>query len=211
MNVMGILALLLFWSHTVTAQAPVGTLAPLARIRAIIKVNPITQATPQQLAGIYKEPPKEWIKEWGGTLEGDWLFIFPDNTYIHCEYSDLQPFVIDDKGTWAFSDGTLTLHSSPDVIWHPLLDRNFLAVQRPSHKREILLLRLEADLSFFFDKAKDDPETTLLAAAKIREESLRGKTITRWKDYLLREKWKPEEFQEGAPSTASESKILDCP
>jgi hypothetical protein len=59
-------------------------------------------------------------------------------------------------------------------------------------------------------EAKNDPETTLLAAAKIREGSLRGKNITRWKDYLLREKWKPEEFQEGASSAASGSKILDC-
>jgi hypothetical protein len=184
MDVMEIFTLLLLSFHLSTGQAPTSTASALERIRAKIKVNAVTAATPAQLAGIYSNPPTEWIRAWGGTLGGDRLFVFPDKTYIYCEYADIHPDVIYDKGTWSFSDGVLELQSSPDVTWDPRLDRKFLAVQRPSHKHEILLVGLER-LPDFDQEAKDDPETILLAVAQKRDRTIGDKAMKQWKAYLL--------------------------
>ena len=41
----------------------------------------------QRLAGKDSNPPKEFH----GGLSGDDLYLFPDGTYIYCEWADIEP------------------------------------------------------------------------------------------------------------------------
>jgi hypothetical protein len=83
----------------------------LDRIRAKTPVAPATNLTALQLAGEYANPSNELIKLIGPSLSGNNLYIFPDNTYIFCEWSDITQTTIYDKGTWSLSDSVIEFKS----------------------------------------------------------------------------------------------------
>ena len=170
--------------------------SPLERLRAKIAVDPVTELTPVQFAGQYSNPSKEVMKRWGGgTLSEDNLYIFPDKTYIYCEWADIMPTIVIDMGTWSFIGGVLELKSDPEITWDHRLERRFLAVRRPAHNGEILLVGTDRDIKYFEENAGDDPEFMLLLNSKGRERILSRSGTARLKAKLMRESWRPEYFR----------------
>jgi hypothetical protein len=84
MTMIGIVIVLLL------GQIGAGTphVTPLDRLQAKVQVDPINEEAPRRLAGKYSNPPKELF---GGSLSGDDLYLFPDGTYISCEWADIEP------------------------------------------------------------------------------------------------------------------------
>src|SRR3989475_13197660 len=119
----------------------------------------------QRLAGKDSNPPKEFH----GGLSGDDLYLFPDGTYIYCEWADIEPLTVRDKGAWKLADGVVVLTSDSDVTWDPGVERKYVAVHRRVRPREILFVGVGRDLSYFEENAKDDPETQLFVVAKERK------------------------------------------
>jgi len=190
---MNFLALLVLCLHLVGGQsAP----SPIERLRAKIPIDPIANLTPIEFAGQYANPSKEVMKSWGGgTLSQDTLYIFPDKTYIYCEWLDIMPTTVVDKGIWSLTDGILELKSDPEITWNPKLERKFLAVRRPSHKSEILLVGIERDIRNLEENTEDDHEFTLLLYSKGRDRILSRSETRQLKAKLMRESWRPEYFR----------------
>jgi hypothetical protein len=168
--------------------------SPLERLRAKTPVETVKNLTPVQFAGQYANPSKEVVKRVGPPLSGNNLYLFPDKTYIYCQWSDILPNTVYDKGTWNFSGGVLELKSAQEISWAPELERRFLAVHRPSHDDEILLVGIEKELSYFEKEAGDDPEFMLLLVAKLRDATISQTETPKLKSNLMREGWKPNGF-----------------
>lgn len=177
------------------ANEPLATLTPLERLQAKVPVESVVPGDVPILAGYYKNPSGELIKNIGGALSGDELYLFPDRTYIYCEWADIQPLTIYDKGQWTFENGAVELKSDPDVTWDPVADRAYVAVRRRSKKNEILLVGVHSDLSRFEAETQDNSELTLLYIVKKRESTIARPKIARVKARLLRESWHPELFK----------------
>ncbi len=141
------------------------TPSPLERLRAKVAVESLGVADTPRLAGHYTNPPKDLLRRIGGVLSGDDLYLFPDGTYIYCEWADIQPLTIYDKGRWIFANGAVELKSDPDVTWDPGADRT------------------------------DNPELTLLYVAKGRDSTITRSKTAGVKARLLRESWRPEYFK----------------
>jgi hypothetical protein len=171
-------------------------ISPLDRLRAKTAVDPVTKLTPVQIAGQYKNPSNELIKLIGPPLGGNNLYIFPDNTYVYCEWDDIMANTVYDKGTWSFSAGVLQLKSGPEITWDTRLERGFLAVRRRSHDKEILLVGLERDLPYFEEQAGHDPESMLLIVARVRDKTISQAAAAGLRSRLIREAWRPDFFRE---------------
>jgi hypothetical protein len=170
--------------------------AAFARIRSRITVAPLTGSR-SAIAGKYTSTPKELGDSF---LSGEDLHLFPDGTYIYCEWSDVMPMTVLDKGTWRVSDPTVELTSDPDITWKPRwgccspLERRFLLVQRVGHKRDALLMGMSYGLSGFEEDSKDDPGLRLLNSGLLRTAIYdRGKAI-RVRARLMNEAWRPDTF-----------------
>ncbi|PYT55483.1 MAG: hypothetical protein DMG46_19745 [Acidobacteria bacterium] len=166
---------------------------PLDRLQAKVQVDPINGVSPQRLAGKYSNPPKEFQ----GGLSGDDLYLFPDGTYIYCEWADIEPLTVRDKGAWKLADGVVVLTSDSDVTWDPGVERKYVAVHRRVRPREILFVGVGRDLSYFEENAKDDPETQLFVVAKERAKTFRPATAAKAKAELMKQSWRPEYFRAG--------------
>jgi len=189
---MNSLALLVLLLQLVSGQTAA---SPLDRIRAKTPVDPVTNLTPVQIAGQYSNPSWEYIKRSGGALSGDDLYIFPDQTYIYCEWADISPTTIIDKGTWSFSGSVLELKSDPEITWGTRLERRLLVVRRPSHTKEILLMGIEEELPYFEKEAGDDPAGMLLIVGRQRRRVIKPAGAARLKARLMQESWRPESFR----------------
>jgi hypothetical protein len=168
---------------------------PLDRIRAKTAVDLVTNLASTQIAGQYVHPSKELVKLVGPPLGGKRLYIFPDKTYVYCKWADVSPNTVYDRGIWSFDGGVLELKSDPEIVWYPQLERQFLAVRRPSHKGEILLMGLEDSVPYFEEHAGDDPTLMLLIVALPKEEAVSLATTARLKATLMREAWRPDYFR----------------
>jgi hypothetical protein len=81
-------------------------------------------------------------------LEGSDLYLFPDKTYLYLDWADIWPRTIWDKGTWAYQQGLIMLHTDgpkqddfhwPEKAYLPLtalLSETFA----PSNKKKYTLL-----------------------------------------------------------------------
>ena len=167
----------------------------LERLQTKISVESFSSVDMSSIAGHYASPPRELAKQLGGFLDGNDLYLFPDGTYIYCEWADVQPLTIYDKGRWTFSSGAVELKSDPDVTWDPEADRTYVAVRRRSQKKEVLLVGVHSDLPRFEAESQDNPELTLLYVAKKRDSTITRSKTARLKARLLRESWHPEEFK----------------
>jgi hypothetical protein len=191
-NFVSILLLAVFSQSTVEAPAS----DALERLRAKVSIESLASLDMSGVAGHYTNPPKDLVKRIGGVLNGDDLYLFPDETYIYCEWADVQPLTIYDKGTWTFTSGAVELRSDSDVTWDPEADRTYLAVRRRSKKKEVLLVGTHSDLSRFETESQDDPELTLLIVCKGRRGKLTRAASQIVKTQLLEQSWHPEYFKE---------------
>jgi hypothetical protein len=190
-NLVSILLLALYSQGAL--KAPISD--ALQRLQAKVSVESLASVDMSGIAGRYTNPSKELVRRIGGVLSGDDLYLFPDGTYIYCEWSDVQPLTIYDKGKWTFTNGAVELKSDPDVKWDPKADRTYVAVRRQSHPKEILLVGLRRDLPYFEQEVRDDPESMLLIVSKGRRGKL-TQASKRVKTRLLEQSWHPEDFKE---------------
>jgi hypothetical protein len=185
--------LLLLFVGQVPENAP--TLSLLERLSAKIAVESLGTVDKSLLAGLYTNPPKDLVRRIGGVLSGDELYLFPDGTFIYCEWADIQTLTIYDKGQWTFTNGAVDLKSDADVAWDPKADRTYLVVRRQSHRSEILLVGVHTDLTHFEQEARRDPETMLLIVSKGRRSKLTPAGSKRIKERLFQQSWRPEDFK----------------
>ncbi len=185
MNFLAILFALLQVGTTPSASNPI------ARIRAKTPVEDVSSLDAAHIAGVFKNPGKSFIKQTGGALSGDILYLFPDGTYIYCEWSDISPETISDKGAWTYSLGLVQLVSDPEVKWNAGIDRRLIALRRSSMQDEVLLIEV-AQLPYFEEKAGDDPESMLLIVAKERSKPLQPSEVSKLKGSLMKRLWNPK-------------------
>jgi hypothetical protein len=190
-NLVSILLLALYSQDALKAP----TTDALERLQTRISVESLSSLAMSNIAGHYANPPRELARQLGGFLDGNDLYLFPDGTYIYCEWADIQPLTIYDKGTWMFTNGAVELKSDPDVTWDPEADRTYLAVRRRSKKKEVLLVGVHSDLPRFEAESQDNPEITLLYIVKKRDSTITRSKTARVKARLLRESWRPEDFK----------------
>ncbi len=164
---------------------------PIARIRARTPVEDASSLDATHIAGVFKNPGKSLIKRIGPALSGDILYLFPDGTYIYCEWSDISPETISDKGAWTYSQGLVQLASDPEVKWNAGIDRQLIALRRSSMQDEILLIEATR-LPYLEEKAGDDPELMLLIVAKERSKPIPSSEAPKIKASLMKKFWNPK-------------------
>ncbi len=165
---------------------------PVERLRAHVAVDLITGVPASDLAGHYSSKPKELGRS---VLSGNDLYLFPDGSYLYLEWADVEPPTMRDKGSWAFSAGTVRLTSDKEVTWDPDAERSYVVVHREARPKEALLIGLTRALPYFEEKANDDPNFMLLLVAKTRIASIGQKSAAKVKAKLMREAWRPEYFR----------------
>lgn len=174
---------------------------PLERLRTKVPVESLVSADSSGIAGHYANPPRELAKQLGGVLDGNDLYLFLDGTYIYCEWADIQPLTIYDKGRWTFVNGTVELKSDPDVRWDPRIDRTYVAIRRLSQKKEVLLVGVHSELARFETESQENSEQTLLYVAKKRDGAITRSNTAKVKARLMRESWHPQDFKEKSTNT----------
>jgi hypothetical protein len=170
----------------------------LGRLRAKLAVEAVTDVSSARLAGQYTSSSEELGRRVGGFLSGNDLYLFPDGSYIYCEWGDIEPVTVHDKGTWRVKDGFLELETGADVTWKPNLEREYIIVHRASRPDEIVLVGAKDDLSYFEQNAGHDPEFMLLVVSKVRRTPLTRSESAKLKARLMRENWRPQYFRESA-------------
>ena len=166
---------------------------PLKRLQSKVNVDSVSGETFQQFAGDYSHPSKELV---GTSLSEEYLYLFPDRTYIYCEWSDVEPVTVRDKGTWKLREGLIVLQSDQEIRWDPGAEREYVAVQRAHHQSEILLIGTKDALTYFEKNAADEPGIELLVVAMKRSRRFSGETASRVKTALMRESWRPDYFRD---------------
>jgi hypothetical protein len=165
------------------------------RLAARVPVVAVDVATPMDLAGRYTGQTRELRSRVGPFLSGEELYLFPDGSYLYCEWADITPKTIYDKGKWVARNGIVEFVSDSDIAWEPRLDRRHVLVRRTSQAREIMLLAAPSDIDYFEKNAADDPELMLLIVGMSRVETLSEKTSSGLKARLMREAWDPKHFR----------------
>jgi len=167
--------------------------SPRERLQARVSVESVENLSAGHLAGKYSNPPKGTVG-----LSGDDLYLFPDGTYVYDEWADIEPLVVRDKGKWQVVDGLVVLSSDEEVKWDPGAEPRYIAVNRRSNAREILLVGTDRALADFEENAGDQPEIQLLVVAKARSRLFKNQDeAMKIKKKLMRESWHPSYFEAG--------------
>jgi hypothetical protein len=164
------------------------------RLRARVPVTPVT-ASSGKVPGRYTSTSKELAKRVGTFLSGEDLYLFPDGTYIYCEWADIEPVTVSDKGRWKLSGSALELVSDGDIRWTPSAQRKYVAVRRNNRADEVILVGLDRDLPYIEREAGHDPELMLLIVGLVRTEAYDRAKAAKVKAQILREAWRPEYFR----------------
>ena len=165
----------------------------LERLKARLPVEGVSPKT--SLAGHYTSASKELGKRVGGFLSGEDLYLFPDGTYIYCEWADIEPVTVYDKGTWLFAYDRLVLESDPAITWDLRRESQYVALRRSAHPKEVMLVGLQNRLPTFEREAKDDPELMLLIVAFALESPITPSEAVGLRKKLMVESWRPEYFR----------------
>lgn len=168
----------------------------LGRLRVKVAVEPVTGISPVQLSGQYTSSSEELRRRVGPFESGNDLYLFPDGTYIYCEWTDIEPVTVYDKGAWQLRDGFVELNASADVTWNSKVEREFIILHRVSRPNEILLVGAKRDLSYFEQHADADPELMLLIVSKVRSAPITSSESTKLKAKLMREGWRAQYFRD---------------
>jgi hypothetical protein len=163
----------------------------LARLHARVKVEVLSQMTEPQLTGHYV-PPMDG-------LSGNDLYLLSDGSYLYCEWADIEPVTIHDKGTWRVIEGVLHFTSDADVVWCSglELDRQHAVVRRPGHKREVLLIGMQEDLGWL--EGESNPVSWLNHLGRQQEERFTAEKERELKAELLQRAWRPAYFTRRPP------------
>ena len=163
----------------------------LGRLHARVKVKVLSQMTAPQLAGHYA-PPTDG-------LSGNNLYLLSDGSYLYCEWADIEPVTIHDKGSWRVIEGVLQFTSDEDVVWCSglELDRQHAVVRRPGHKREVLLIGMQEDLGWL--ERESNPASWLNHLGRRLEERLTLEKERELKAKLLQRAWRPAYFTRRPP------------
>ena len=183
------------WSLLLALQlaGPQAPASPLERLQRKIAVEALPASSPSQLAGHYTSASSELGKRIGGFLTGEDLYLFADSTYLYCEWGDIEPLTIYDKGKWLVSGGRLTLSSDADITWPLRRESRYLLFRRAGRPQEALLIGLKEQVAYFEKQAaSDDPEAMLLIVSLVREKVYSPSEGRRLKAQLMADAWRPE-------------------
>jgi len=161
------------------------------RLRSKVDVEQLGDLTTKYVSGHYSSTPDQ-LRKRVVPPGGDDLYLFPDDTYIYCVWSDIPPATIRDKGHWVVSGNEVKLTSDPDITWNPGAERHYLLVRRRSHAQEVLAVGIDRDLPYFEQNAKDDPDFMLLIVSKTRIAGISSKDSAELKEKLMRDAWHPD-------------------
>lgn len=178
---------------------PSGGTDALRRLEAKLPVRLVQPSALADLAGRYTGQSPELEKRVGPFLTGEDLYLFPDGSYLYCEWGDVMPTTVYDKGRWSAAGGVLELVSDKDIRWDPEVDRRHVIVRREARGNEVMLVGLPGDLDYFEQKTGDDPELTLLIVGMLRTDGLDKKTAPAVKAKLMKEAWQPTFFRKRLP------------
>lgn len=167
----------------------------LKRLTARLPVALVHAPRPADLAGRYTGQTGELRGRVGPFLSGEDLYLFPDGTYIYCEWSDIMPTTIHDKGQWTTKDGIVEFVSDAGITWDPELDRRHVVLRRASRETEVMIVAVPSDVEYFEKNAGEDAELMLLIVGMARTEMLPEETFSAVKTQLLREAWDPTFFR----------------
>jgi hypothetical protein len=171
-------------------QPPDPAAAALAALRAQAPVE-LLKLDAWALAGRYQVPPAGV-----GGLAGDELHLFPDGSYLYCEWADVWPLTVHDKGRWKTSAGLVELESDPDITWSPGADRRYVVVRRTSHPVEVLLFGIQRDLAMFDKVEGATGDDLVLWASLSRGASYKDPRVARRaKADLMHRAWRPDAFR----------------
>lgn len=179
--------------HGQERSSPTRSLSPeisFARLRSKIDVERVSDLTTNAVAGKYSSSPDE-LRKRVLPLGGDYLYFFPDGSYIYLFWSDIPPATIQDKGHWVASEGEVRLTSDSDITWIPGAERRYLLVRRRSHPQEILAIGVERDIPYFEKNADRDPEFQLLIGSKMQVSRISPKESAQLKEKLMHDAWRP--------------------
>lgn len=179
--------LALFLAASEAPDLPASTLASL-RERVSVELVDVDRAG---LPGLYQRPPKGM-----GGLAGTKLYLLPDGTYVYCEWADVWPLTVHDKGKWTAAGGLLVLLSDPDITWDSGVARQHILVRREKEPDEVLIVALDRDPGPAFDIVEDaEPELIVVLLSLSRSEAYADvPQARRIKAELMRRAWRPEAF-----------------
>lgn len=129
-----------------------------------------------------------------GQTSGSDLYLFPDGTYIYCEWTQVVPRIVYDKGRWTEAAGVVELKSDPEIRWAPSVERRLIAVQRKRQAGEVILVGEERKLAIFEAVASSDAQRGLLIVGLGRTKGLGPDRGAALKEKLMKDAWKPETF-----------------
>jgi len=89
------------------------------RLAAKVPLELVWPAAASDLAGHYTGQTSELEARVGPFLGGEDRYLFPDGSYVYCEWTDLMPGSVFDKGKWSVVGNLLKLVSDTDVRWDP--------------------------------------------------------------------------------------------
>jgi len=133
-----------------------------------------------------------------GLLSGRTLYIFADHTYIYCEWADIEPLTIYDKGSWSLVNRILAFKADADVSWKQrLFDRRHMAIRLQASPRDVRLVGVDDELAFAEDGAKHDGSSDgyLRFISFTRKRPLKPEETTALRARLLKEAWRPDYFR----------------
>jgi hypothetical protein len=168
------------------------TLSSVERLRAKVPVVGVSAAA-SEIAGKYSSAHPELAARHLWLPGGRNLYLFPDDTYVYCEWGDVLDETVFDKGTWRLQGSRIALSSSPDVTWPNRGQRAYVAVRR-DNRSEILLVGEEADLPEIEAYAGDRSETALLLHSYTRLQTIPSDGAREAKAELLKRAWNPAFF-----------------
>jgi hypothetical protein len=169
------------------------------RLAVRLPLDLVGAAAPTDLAGRYTGQTAELRARVGPFLTGEDLYLFSDGSYVYCEWGDIMPKTVHDKGQWSATGGLLELRSDADIRWAPGIGRRHVMVRRPQHNDEIMLVGLPEDVEYFEQKAADDPELMLLIVGMARTDVFSNGTSGAVKSRLMKEAWNPAIFRKPLP------------
>jgi len=175
--------------------------ASFARLHSRVDVERVGDLSTATLAGKYSSSPDELLKK-VVPFSGNYLYLFPDGSYLYLFWSDIPPETIQDKGHWTTSQGQVRLASDPDITWRTGVERHYLLVRRRSHPQEILAIGMEHNIPYFAKNADSDPEFQLLIGSMMQVSRISSAESNQLKEKLLHDAWCPEFYlkQNGRPS-----------
>jgi len=128
------------------------------------------------------------------SLGFDDLYLFPDETYFYIEWTDVFPTTITDKGTWAFNDDLIELHSDKSLPnGESRRNDKYLPLYIDNNETSpMLLLGTGGDFSYFKKNAKTNDEFMLILCTYNRKEDFGSSEFKQSKREIYEKFWRPQ-------------------